>query len=262
MGDSLPAEQGESGFLAGVFLVDKPCWTSSFSVVRQVRRLIGIKKVGHAGTLDPFATGLLIICAGRPATRLIERFMAGKKVYRAVAQLGVETDTMDPEGKVVRTAPVPDLTDGEIQSCLKLFTGSLKQVPPPFSAVKYKGKPLYHYARKGIEIIKEPRDIEIFSLAFSDYDAGTCRLTFEVTCSRGTYIRVLASDIGRQLGCGAHLVELRRLGSGVFSVTDSLPGDDLSEPDGLKRLMAGMIPVDQVLAMLDVQEEESKKISA
>ncbi len=259
MEDRQPGEKSESGFSAGVFLVDKPSGASSFSLVRHVRRLLGIKKVGHAGTLDPFATGLLIICAGRPATRLIERFMAGRKKYRAVLQLGVETDTMDPEGKVVRTAPVPDLTEEAIQNCLKMFTGRLKQVPPPFSAVKYKGKPLYHYARKGITITKDPREIEIFSLEFCSYDSQSHRLDFEVTCTRGTYIRVLASDIGRQLGCGAYLIELRRLDSGKFSVADSLPGDVLTGPDGLQRLTAGMISIDKALAMLDDREGSSRE---
>ena len=250
MGDRRAGERGKSEFSAGVFLVDKPRGASSFSVVRHVRRLLGIKKVGHAGTLDPFATGLLIICAGRPATRLVERLMGGKKVYRGVLQLGVETETMDPEGDVIRSAPVPVLTAEDITHCLGDFTGRQMQVPPPYSAVKYKGKPLYHYARKGIEVNKEPRKIEIYSLGFGGYDANAHRLDIEVTCSRGTYIRVLAADIGKKLGCGAHLVELRRMTNGRFPVADSLPGDVLSDPDGLQRLMAGMIPVDRVLAML------------
>jgi tRNA pseudouridine55 synthase len=259
MGDSRP---GNKGFSAGVFLVDKPRGASSFAMVRHIRRLLGIKKVGHAGTLDPFATGLLIICAGRPATRMIERFMAGKKVYRAVAQLGVETETMDPEGKDVMSAPVPRLKDEELRSCLEKFIGSRKQVPPAYSAVKYKGKPLYHYARKGLKIVKEARDIDIHSLAFVGYDPDTCRLDFEVSCSRGTYIRVLASDIGQALGCGAHLVELRRLGSGQFSVADSLPGDALSGPDGLRILMDGMLTVEQALVMLDDREDMNGEVRA
>jgi tRNA pseudouridine55 synthase len=196
MDDRRTDAQDKPGFVAGVFLVDKPRGSTSFRVVRDVRRLLGIKKVGHAGTLDPFATGLLIICAGRPATRLIERFMGGRKVYRALLQLGQETDTLDPEGDVVRTAPVPVLSNEEIRDCLDGFTGRQQQVPPRYSAAKYKGKPLYHYARKGIEVIKEPKEIEIFSLDLKGYDLETHRLEIEVTCSRGTYIRVLAADIG------------------------------------------------------------------
>ncbi len=249
--------RSQSNFEAGVFLVDKPRGATSFSMVRHVRRLLDIKKVGHAGTLDPFATGLLIICAGRPATRLVDRFMAGKKVYTAILQLGLETATMDPEGKVVRTAEVPHLSREDLEGCLGEFTGALMQIPPPYSAVKYKGKPLYYYARKGVEVIKEPREIEIFSLALGNYNAQDHLLEMNVTCSRGTYIRVLASDIGNKLGCGAHLVELRRHASGGFCVQDSLPGDDLSGPGGLEKLMKGMIPVDQVLSMLDEQENMS-----
>ena len=242
---------GQKEFSAGVFLVDKPRGVTSFSMVRQVRRLLSIKKVGHAGTLDPFATGLLILCAGRQATRLIERFMAGRKEYVATLQLGVETATMDPEGDIVQTAPVPDLEEVDIQDCLKSYVGRQMQVPPAFSALKHKGKPLYHYARKGIEIKKEPREITIYSLEYGWYDPRLHQLEIKVVCSRGTYIRVLGSDIGKKLGCGAHLVELRRLSSGRFSVDASLSGDDLDGPGGLPQLMAGMIPVEDALAKLD-----------
>lgn len=242
---------------AGVFLIDKPRGVTSFSMVRHVRRLLGIKKVGHAGTLDPFATGLLIVCAGRPATRLVDRLMAGKKVYSAVLQLGAETETMDPEGRIVRTSGVPSLGREEIETCLQEFTGRMMQVPPSFSAVKYKGKPLYHYARQGIAVVKEPRPVEIYSLAACGYDDRRRRLAIEVVCSRGTYIRVLASDIGRSLGCGAHLAELRRLASGRFSVEDCLAGGCLAGPEGLQELMRGRIPLDRALTMLEEQENMS-----
>lgn len=256
MGENRTDCPDKQGVSAGVFLIDKPHGSSSFSVVRDIRRLLGIKKVGHAGTLDPFATGLLIICAGRPATRMIERFMSGRKVYRAVLQLGSETTTLDPEGEVVRSTPVPSLTGDEIKACLNNFVGRQQQVPPMYSAVKYKGKPLYHYARKGVEIKKEPREIEVYSLKFKGYDHENHRLKIEVMCSRGTYIRVLAADIGRKLDCGAHLVELRRLGSGRFSVTDSLPGEALKGQDGKQKLLAGMISVECAAAMLDEADEQ------
>jgi tRNA pseudouridine55 synthase len=230
---------------------------TSFNVVRDVRRLLDIKKVGHAGTLDPFATGLLIICAGRPATRLIERFMSGRKVYQAMLQLGQETETLDPEGNVIRTTPVPELSTEEITHCLQGFIGRQQQVPPKYSAVKYKGKPLYHYARKGIEVEKEPKEIEIFALDLQGYDPVTKRLEVMVTCSRGTYVRVLAADIGTTIGCGAHLVELRRLGSGSFSVADSISGNALKQPDGKQKLLAGMITVDTVLELL-AEDDDSK----
>jgi tRNA pseudouridine55 synthase len=239
---------------AGVFLIDKPRGATSFSVVRQVRRLLGIKKVGHAGTLDPFATGLLIVCAGRPATRLVERFMAGKKVYAADIQLGVETETLDPEGRIVAAAEVPPLDRDDIERCLESFTGTLLQVPPPFSAVKHKGKPLYHYARKGVMVAKEPRRIEIYSLKPVEYDAEIHRLKLEVVCSRGTYIRVLAADIGARLGCGAHLRELRRLASGSFSVRDSLDGGTLTGSRGLEELLGRKISPARAEAMLRQEE--------
>ena len=257
MNDQGADVQDNQSVTAGIFLIDKPREATSFSVVRDVRRLLGIKKVGHAGTLDPFATGLLIICAGRPATKLIERFMGGKKVYRALLQLGQETDTLDPEGEVVNTTPVPVLSNEEIKVCLTGLVGKQQQVPPKYSAAKHKGKPLYHYARKGIDVVKEPKEIEIFSLDFKGYDSGTQRLEFEVACSRGTYIRVLGADIGKKLGCCAHLVELRRLGSGNFSVTDSVSGELLKASDGMQPLLAGMISVERVEAMLDDTDKQT-----
>lgn len=250
-------DKKQGSFDAGVFLIDKPRGETSFNMVRQVRRLLGIKKVGHAGTLDPFATGLLIICAGRPATRLIDRFMAGKKEYTAVMQLGMETETMDPEGDVTRTAQVPPLSADEIEECLAGFRGKQMQVPPAYSAVKFKGKPLYYYARKGVKVVKDPREIEIYSLTAGHYDAQDHRLEIHVTCSRGTYIRVLASDIGRKLGCGAYLTELRRLASGRFTVQESVSGAELSGPDGLDTLMQKMISVEQVIEVLDEENDLS-----
>ena len=252
----LAEEKDQSSFAAGIFLIDKPVGPTSFSMVRQVRRLLGIKKVGHAGTLDPFASGLLIICAGRPATRLIGRFMDGKKIYSAILQLGMETETMDPEGKIISTCDVPHLTRAEIEGCLREFTGRVMQVPPPYSAVKYKGKPLYHYARRGESVVKEPREVEIFSLTAGGYDVENHRLEINVTCSRGTYIRVLASDIGKMLGCGAYLLSLRRLASGAFHVQDSLEGVKLTEPEGFEKLMKFMISVDEAQVMLDKQQNE------
>jgi tRNA pseudouridine55 synthase len=210
---------------AGIYLVDKPVGPTSFKMVQQVRRALGIKKVGHAGTLDPFASGLLVICAGRPATREISRLMAAEKEYEAILHLGVETETQDPEGQVTAERPVGNLSPEEIEKCLACFRGELLQAPPAFSAVKHEGKPLYHYARKGISIAKEPRPILIKSLEGGKI-AGD-RLAIRVTCSKGTYIRTLAADIGRDLGCGAHLGALRRLRIGPFSVKDALFGADL-----------------------------------
>lgn len=251
------ADQGNDALSTGVFLIDKPVGWTSFKVVRQVRRLLHIKKVGHAGTLDPFASGLLIVCAGRPATRLVDRFMTGRKTYSALLQMGAETETQDPEGRVCRTAPVPELSRAEIETCLTRFVGPQLQAPPPFSAAKYKGKPLYHYARKGIEVRKEPKAIEIYALEFGGYDPQLQQLRLEVSCSRGTYVRVLAEDIGRELGCGAYLLELRRLASGAFSVTESLRGEELDDQDALRKLTDRRISVEEALTILGAEAEEN-----
>jgi len=235
----------------GVFFVDKPAGMSSFALVRRVRYLLGIKKVGHAGTLDPFATGLMIICVGRPATRCIDQFMFGRKTYLAHLQLGVETTTQDPEGEIIATRSVPQLNPEDISTCLAQHTGPQMQAPPPFSAAKHKGKPLYAYAREGIMIQKEPKPIEIYSLAQIRYDELTHQLVVEVCCSRGTYVRVLAADIGTALGCGAHLIGLRRTASGAFGLERCLTGEELFSDDGLTHLCAARRSIHDIMDQID-----------
>jgi tRNA pseudouridine55 synthase len=234
---------------SGIFTIDKPAGPSSFRMVQLVRRAVNIKKTGHSGTLDPFATGLLVICAGRPATKLIAQLMDGEKVYEATLLLGVETSTQDPEGEIVARHPVIDVTPERITECLAGFVGEQNQVPPLYSALKHKGKPLYHYARKGIEIEREPRQIKISALECLEIGPETIKI--RVCCSKGTYIRTLAFDIGRVLGCGAHLISLRRLQNGFFSVADAVNGAVL---DGSARaheiLMANRLTVETVLARL------------
>ena len=214
---------------AGIFPIDKPEGVSSFRMVQLVRRVLGIKKVGHSGTLDPFASGVLIICAGRPATRLIPQLMAGEKEYEATLQLGVITDTQDPEGEVIERRPVLDISDRLIAECLAEFTGEQLQTPPEYSALKHRGKPLYYYARRGIKVEKEPRLIHIREL----YCMSRSRdmLTLRVVCSKGTYIRTLAADIGEFLGCGAHLKKLKRTRNGIFTTADTFPGVELLAGD-------------------------------
>ncbi|WP_417916681.1 tRNA pseudouridine(55) synthase TruB [Candidatus Electronema sp. JC] len=236
---------------AGVVLIDKPAGPTSFAIVQKLRRLLGVKKIGHAGTLDPFASGLLILCAGREATKRIDCFMAGRKTYQAVLQLGQETETLDPEGAVTAVRPVPELREDELAALLAAFVGPQLQAPPAYSAAKYQGKPLYHYARQGIVIEKEAKAIEIYSLDLNSYDPLTARLTLTVSCSRGTYIRVLAADIGRKIGCGAHLTALRRTRSGGFTVEEAADGAQLfaaNSPDALAVLQAKMQTVEQALA--------------
>lgn len=212
----------------GVFLIDKPAGPTSFAMVRALRRILGLKKVGHAGTLDPFASGLLVLCAGRSATKMISSFMEGEKEYLATLCLGVETTTLDPEGEVISRSPVGRLRGCEIEQTLSRFRGRQMQTPPAFSALKHKGRPLYHYARKGISIVKEPREVDVLLLeridGAGDLAGDECLLRLRIICSKGTYIRSLAADIGRQLGCGAYLTELRRTRSGCFSVAGSIDG--------------------------------------
>jgi tRNA pseudouridine55 synthase len=245
----------EDPFEAGIFVIDKPAGPTSFKMVSGVRRALGMKKVGHAGTLDPFATGLLIVCAGRPATRMISQMMDGRKEYLATLCLGVETETFDPEGAVVSRHPVAPLPAEQIEECLSLFRGEQLQVPPIYSALKHQGKPLYHYARQGISIVKAPRPVFIETLERTDgcHDlAGgvEVQLSLRVVCSKGTYIRSLAADIGRSLGCGAYLTQLRRIKSGCFSLDDSFPGAELLFPDARQRLLAKALSVDDLANLL------------
>ena len=247
----MPERQAAPGaFEAAIFPVDKPAGPTSFRMVQLVRRATGIKKTGHAGTLDPFATGLLVICTGRPATRLISQLMEGEKVYEAVLQLGVETETQDPEGEVISRQPVVGVTAGRVEQCLEGFLGQQQQIPPLYSALKHNGKPLYHYARKGIDIKREPRQIVISELEC--LDLGREKMKIRVQCSKGTYIRTLAADIGRELGCGAHLVELRRLQSGFFTVDEAVDGNVLAgnPATARKALLEKLISVEDVLAEL------------
>lgn len=234
-------------------MVDKPAGISSFSVVANIRRVLGIKKVGHAGTLDPFATGLLVVCVGRPATRLISQCMDGEKEYLATLRLGVETTTLDPEGDIVVKNEIGYFSDETIEACLARFRGPQLQKPPAYSALKHKGKPLYYYARKGIIIEKDPRPIVITTLERNKTEkcnGANPFLSLRVRCSKGTYIRVLASDIGRELGCGAFLSILCRTHSGVFSLEDALSWEVLKAEDARQQCLAKMLSVENVVNLL------------
>ena len=234
---------------AGVLPLCKPEGVTSFRMVQLVRRILGIKKVGHTGTLDPFASGVLVVCAGRPATRLIPQLMEGDKEYEAILQLGVLTDTHDPEGKVIAKRQVPLLSAEDISDCLARFTGEQLQRPPAYSALKHKGKPLYYYARKGMEVKKEPRLITIKELHCLGLDRETIAL--RVVCSKGTYIRALAADIGEFLGCGAHLAKLKRTRNGFFSLDETIPGEKLfNSESGIRLLDAHKIPVNKINELL------------
>lgn len=234
-----------------VFLIDKPVGPTSFRMVQLVKRALQIKKVGHAGTLDPFASGLLIVCVGREATKQISKLMEGEKEYTAILKLGIETDSQDLTGVVISENEVGCLVREEIESCLQGFVGEQFQQPPQFSALKHKGKPLYYYARKGIKVEKAPRKIIIRELELCAQQDDL--LQIRVVCGKGTYIRTLAADIGTSLGCGAHLTELRRLRSGCFSVDTALAGEKLDQDRQVVRevLLERALSVESVLAVID-----------
>jgi tRNA pseudouridine55 synthase len=202
----------------GVLLVDKPAGMTSHDVVDRVRRHFGFKKVGHCGTLDPAATGLLILVIER-ATKLQDRLMSDDKTYEGTMLLGVSTDSQDADGEVIAEKPVPPLTEEDIDRAFAKFRGDLQQVPPMVSAVKHQGTPLYKLARKGKTVEREPRLVHIYDLRVLGLELP--RVQLRVACTKGTYVRTLCSDIGDLLGCGAHLYELRRLRSGDFDVKDA-----------------------------------------
>ena len=208
--------------LDGAILVDKPSGPTSHDVVDAIRRKFGIKKVGHCGTLDPNATGLLIIVLGR-GTKLSERLMGDDKVYEGTIKFGEATDSYDSDGELTGSLPVMPMTLDQLNEEAAKFIGDQMQVPPMVSAIKKNGVPLYKLARKGIEVEREPRLIHIYNFRFTDYTEPLGQ--FRVACTKGTYIRSMAHDLGQKLGCGAHLTTLRRSASGKFDVADALSLD-------------------------------------
>ena len=210
--------------LDGAILVDKPAGPTSHDVVDAIRRRFQIKKVGHCGTLDPNATGLLIIVLGR-GTKLSERLMGDDKVYEGTIKFGESTDSYDSDGELTGSLPVMPMTLDELNTEAAAYIGDQMQVPPMVSAIKKGGVPLYKLARQGIEVEREPRLIHIYNFRFTDYTEPLGK--FRVACTKGTYIRSLAHDLGQKLGCGAHLTTLRRSASGKFDVADALPLDSI-----------------------------------
>lgn len=204
---------------SGVLLVDKPEGPSSADVVHKVKSIIKAKKVGHLGTLDPFASGLLLVGVNE-GTKIADIFLGAPKSYHGVMVLGVETDSQDRTGKVLSTHPVPPIGSMELDNLKERFTGDLKQIPPMFSALKRNGIRLYRLARQGKEVAREPRAIRVESLALKKL--GDSEIEFDVTCSRGTYVRTLAADMGTYLGCGAHLKSLRRTACGQLRLEHAI----------------------------------------
>ncbi len=206
----------------GILVVDKPSGISSFGVVRQVKKWLRIKKVGHTGTLDPFASGVLPLAINE-GTKTVPFLPEDEKEYEAVLKLGVETDTYDRTGKITAATDLGGLKVNEeaIKGVMRGFVGRIEQVPPMFSAVKHRGRPLYTLARRGIVVKREPRVVEIMDIGVTQI--GFPFVSFKVACSKGTYIRTLAHDVGRELKCGAHLSQLHRIRSGPFTLGDAVP---------------------------------------
>lgn len=241
----------EKTIISGVLLIDKPQGMTSQQVVSKVKYLLkspahDSKKAGHTGTLDPMATGLLPICLGE-ATKFSHYQLEAVKSYQAIIQLGEQTDTGDKEGKIVATADVPILTDENLASIHQQFLGKIEQIPPMYSALKKDGKKLYELAREGIEIERESREIEIFALQLTAI--STTQLQLDVTCSKGTYVRMLGEDIAKALGTLGHLIALHRTKTGGFSVVNAITLEDFENLDFEQRL-AKLLSVDACVADL------------
>lgn len=233
----------------GILNINKPQGLTSRQVVDRVRKTFGMPKAGHAGTLDPDATGVLLVCLGN-ATKLFESLQAGSKEYEGTLTLGVTTDTMDASGKVIQTTNVGSVTEEQIIATFKQFEGEIEQIPPMFSAIKHKGKPLYKLARRGIKVERPPRIVTIHHLEVLEIHKPY--VTFRVCCSKGTYIRVLASDIGTAIGCGAHLSSLTRTRSGIFTLSDAIFLDEIENCP--RKAYQAVHSVDDVLEALSGYE--------
>lgn len=212
--------------VSGVLVVDKPIGMTSHDVVQIIRRGTGIRRAGHTGTLDPRASGVLVVLIG-PAVRLSEYVSASDKRYQATIRLGSSTDTYDAEGVVTSSGSVENITEEQFVDTLQNFVGEIEQVPPPYSAVKVQGRKAYEMAREGEEVELEPRKIQVYSLDLLEW--ASPEAVVDVFCSSGTYVRSLANDLGTALGCGAHLVGLRRTKSGRFTLRDAVPLRRLQE---------------------------------
>jgi tRNA pseudouridine55 synthase len=245
----------------GILNVDKPSGMTSHDVVAWVRRLTDQRKVGHAGTLDPMATGVLLLCLGQ-ATRVAEYLMAGRKQYRAVVRLGASTDTYDADGAITQTVQSFHLTRDQIADALSAFHGVSQQVPPQYSAIRHEGRHLYELARRGIAVETPPRTVEIETIELVAWESP--HLTFDVTCSPGTYVRSLAHDLGQVLNVGGYLTALTRLASGTWQLQDAITLDDLQRAVGAGRWTHFLHPLDaglQGFERVDLPASLARKVS-
>ncbi|MFP3874065.1 MAG: tRNA pseudouridine(55) synthase TruB [Thiohalophilus sp.] len=230
----------------GILLLDKPVGLTSNAALQQVKRLFKAAKAGHTGNLDPLASGLLPLCFGE-ATKFSAFLLDSDKHYIGTCKLGVTTTSADAEGEVLERKPVGNYSRAEIEAVLAGFVGEIEQIPPMHSAIKVNGQPLYKLAHQGKEIAREPRRITIYALELVSLEGD--ELVLDVRCSKGTYVRTLAEDIGRQLGCGAHLSALRRTGAGPFSIDRAVPLSELEQlaESGLAALDQALLPIEAAL---------------
>ena len=231
--------------ISGILLLDKPVEMTSNAALQTVKRMFNAVKAGHTGSLDPLATGLLPLCLGE-ATKFSQFLLESNKRYVARVKLGVITESGDSDGKVIEIRPVPEISDVELEKVLSLYRGEIIQVPSMFSAIKLDGQPLYKLARRGIEVERKGRRVNIFELLVPDREGD--EFTIEVHCSKGTYIRTLVEDVGKELGCGAHVIGLRRLSAGPFDETEAVRMSQLEvERDDYEKLDSYLLPVSAVV---------------
>ncbi len=246
--------------VSGVLVVDKPVGLTSHDVVQIIRRGTGIRRAGHTGTLDPRASGVLVVLVG-PAVRLSEFVSASDKRYQATVRLGSATDTYDAEGKFTSSGSIDNISEEKFEEILEEFVGEIEQVPPPYSAVKVKGKKAYEMARKGEKVELKPRTINVYSLELLEW--APPEAVIDVYCSSGTYVRSLANDLGTKLGCGAHLVGLRRTKSGRFSLRDAVSLRRLREAFDAGDWSQFLIPAAEALSdwpLIELTADQVEKI--
>lgn len=243
----------------GIINILKPPGMTSFDVVGFLRGVLKIKKIGHTGTLDPGAVGVLPVCIGK-ATKVIEYMMEKDKLYRAELFLGVSTDTQDSFGEILSTSEVK-VTEQQITEAIRAFVGSYRQIPPMYSAVKIDGKKLYELARNGITVEREPRNVEIYSIDIINIIGN--RVLIDVNCSKGTYIRTLCADIGDRLGCGAHMSFLIRKKAGIFDIDSAITLEEVKELNSNNKLQKKVVKIEEVFKNfreITLEENQEKKI--
>ncbi len=255
------ARRGKGRNISGVLLLNKPKGISSNRALQRVRAMLNASKAGHTGNLDPMATGLLPLCFGE-ATKFSSYLLDADKAYIATARLGQVSDTGDAEGTIIQERPVPELNEAQIKEAMARFLGDIEQVPPMYSALKQNGQPLYKLAREGKTVERKARSVTIFDLELIEWNAPD--LTFSVRCSKGTYVRTLAEDIGETLGCGAHLVMLHRTHTGGFTRDEMLEFDRLQAERDLEQSLDGyLLDTDILVAHFpkkDLSAEETARI--